>query len=105
MTTNLRRDDEGFWWRFSLPGVRDMIEHYAVTDFLGDLEVNGLNGQIELVRAGRTIWPEGDIVRLKRMNGDGANTLSYRVLENCGHWIHVERPDELLAMLEPSFTL
>ena len=103
MTTNLRRDDGGFWWRFSLPGVREMIDHYAVADFLGDLESGRLNGRIELVRAGRTTWPEGDVARLQHMDSDVANSLSYRVLDDCGHWIHVERPNELLAMLEPSF--
>ena len=103
MTTNLRRDDNGFWWRFNLPGVREMIDHYAVADFLGHLEDGRLNGHIRLVRAGRTTWPEADVARLQHMDSDEASAFSYRVLDGCGHWIHVERPDELLTMLAPSF--
>ncbi len=102
MTTNLRREADGFYWRFHLPGVKELILDYAKMDLLGPLEKGSVAGRIELLRAGRTQWPQLDIVRMAGMSAESKSGFTYHVLPDCGHWVHVEKPQELLALMASS---
>jgi pimeloyl-ACP methyl ester carboxylesterase len=99
MTTNLRREDDGFRWRFDLPGVSHMVDSYTQADFFETLRETNHAGSVELVRAEQTDWPESDRESLKTMDADMALPFSYHVLAKSGHWVHVERPNELIELL------
>jgi pimeloyl-ACP methyl ester carboxylesterase len=99
MTTNLRRDEDGFRWRFDLPGVAEMVDSYTQADFFETLSGAKHGGAVELVRAEWTEWPEGDRGRLSAMDEDMSLPFSYHILAGSGHWVHVERPNELIEML------
>ena len=99
MTTNLRRDEDGFRWRFDLPGVGEMVDSYTETDFFEALCEAQQEGSVELVRAERTEWPESDCARLSAMGADMTLPFRYHILADSGHWVHVERPKELIEML------
>ena len=103
MTTNLYRASDGFRWRFNLRGVQAMIDDYARRDYIPSLSDGSLRGRFHLLKAGRMRWPVGDTALFSSLSGSGDGRFAYHVLPDCGHWVHVERPAELIGLLAASF--
>jgi len=62
--------------------------------------------RVHFVRAGRNpAWRSGDVLtKLRRLEGeDGRGAVATSVLKDAGHWVHVDAPDELFDLVEPSF--
>lgn len=98
MTTNLKRTPDGFRWRFDLDGIEQMIADYWTVDLWPFLEAPG-DRRIHLVRAARSDrWRSADVTRM-----DTLATIETTVLPDAGHWVHVDNPDGLLALLSPTF--
>ncbi len=99
MTTNLRRTEEGLYWRFDLPAIREMLQDYLVQDYWPFLEDTALD--VHIVRAGRSErWSEDDIDRLDHL--DALGRIHHHLLRDAGHWVHVDAPEELAEMLSAS---
>jgi esterase len=96
MTTNLKRTDGGFRWSFDLEGVEALLRSYFATDHFPTLEK--LTCPITLVRASETQWPEVDNARLIALS-DRAPHFHYAILEESGHWVHVDNPEGLRHLL------
>ncbi len=96
MTTNLRRTDAGYVWRFALVGARAMIRDYAVTDLTHQLSET--SSEVRLVRGGRsdrwTATARKDLDALAAHRGCGVH-----LLPDAGHWLHVDSPLELIELL------
>jgi pimeloyl-ACP methyl ester carboxylesterase len=96
MTTNLRRAPDGLRWRFDLDGVRSLLADYVRQDF-GDL-LAAPPCPVHLVQAGRSDrWTPAILRRLAAAEAPGG--LVRHVLPDAGHWVHVDDPDGLLALL------
>jgi esterase len=98
--TNVRRgEDGGFRWRFSREVVRALIADYAGLDCLSRMA----EGRTEL---SRTVVRGGRSDRFEPADLEGLDALASRgrlrvaVLPDAGHWLHVDDPDGLLALMD-----
>jgi esterase len=94
MTTNLRMTDAGFVWKFDLDAVEQMLRAYADTDLWPWLASPARRARVDVVRAERSErWSDEELARF------GQPGLQLHVLPDAGHWVHVDNPDGLLALL------
>lgn len=101
MTTNLRATDAGFVWRFDLDGIEAMLRDYATVDAWPWLGSPVRRARVDVVRAERSDrWGEGELARFARVEGDPSLApLHLHVLPDAGHWLHVDNPAGLHALL------
>lgn len=98
MTTNLKRVDAEYHWAFQLANACDMIESYFVLD--GRTVLEQTTSPIHIVRAANSPRWTADIVdELNQINP----CVQVHRLENAGHWVHVDNPVGLQALLSPYF--
>lgn len=98
MTTNLGPVPGGFDWRFDLHAVREMIADYWHEDLLGFLDEAPM--PVHLVRAGRSDrWTPA---LLERLAHTGPN-VHLHLLADAGHWVHVDDPDGLFAIVSEGY--
>ncbi|MCO4773348.1 MAG: alpha/beta hydrolase [Deltaproteobacteria bacterium] len=99
MTTNLRRDGDGYVWTFDLDGAEAMLDDYFRRDLWGPLETASPEAPaIHLVRAGASDrWTPDLIERLHGLPPTAAGT--HHLLEDAGHWLHVDAPERLRQLL------
>ena len=99
MTTNLERQGGVYRWRFNLQAAREMVLDYLHTDLWAPLEtLDPAAPRVELVRAMDSArWTDADARRLLAMGPRTAGRLWE--LEGAGHWLHVDRPEELIEMM------
>jgi len=101
MTTNLRRSADGYVWRFELPAVQEMIADYFRQDLWPVLDHPGPHLHIDVVRAARSErWRPAELERFAALPADGPVRL--RLLPDSGHWVHVDNPEGLHALLDES---
>lgn len=95
MTTNLRMGDDGFTWRFDLDGIEAMLRDYATVDAWPWLADPARRARVDVVRAARSDrWADAELARFS-----GPRDLHLHVLPDAGHWLHVDNPEGLLALL------
>lgn len=99
MTTNLKaRRGGGFDWKFDLDGVEEMLADYLAADLWPFVEDCPEHLEIHVVRAARSErWPEDTIERLEGIEGPGVVRL--HTLADAGHWVHIDNPRGLQALL------
>ena len=95
MTTNLRREEGGFVWRFDLALAEALLSDYAREDLWAFLEDPGRQVQVNFVLAGQGSWWRGSVSR-RLMALERTRVHS---LDQAGHWVHIDDPDGLLAAL------
>ena len=96
MTTNLRHTPDGLQWRFDIDGIEALISDYFDLDLWHVLEMPTANLTIHVVRAehsGR--WTDDVVDRLESISLD----TTLHTLPDAGHWVHVDNPDGLVAMM------
>jgi esterase len=97
MTTNLRQTSAGYQWLFELDAIDEMLRSYLATDVWPVLEAPPPGVQITVIRAERSRrWPPEVLARLAAIQH--GHTHLY-MLPDAGHWLHVERTDALLALM------
>ena len=98
MTTNLRRTSDGFVWRFDLDAVREMMHSYYETDLWLSIEAPRVGPEIHVVHAAQSErWRPEILERLA--NPPGGAPTHLHTLPDAGHWLHVDAPDALRALL------
>lgn len=91
MTTNLKREPQGYVWKFHLDAVTEMIQDYFDQDLWNMLE-NPVH-RCHIVRATQSNrWTKQNIARLEQLSN------RYHQID-AGHWIHADNPDALLQLL------
>ena len=98
MTTNLRRIDEGFEWRFQLPVIEALLNDYWQCDFWQFLEDPERRPEVHVMLAGKTDWWKG--ATLERFEANPRVHVHH--LPTAGHWVHIDDPDGMLAALSTS---
>lgn len=100
MTTNLQRADDGLRWAFDLAGVEQMIDDYWRCDLTAAL--SDATVPLSLVRAGKgDRWTQALVERYRASAHPG---VTFHVLPDAGHWVHVDDPVGLARLLVPSIT-
>mgnify|MGYP000921769586 FL=1 len=98
MTTNLKREGQGYGWRFDLDACREMIADYFRADLWEVIEHPPAGLRIDLVRAGRNPrWTEAELRRLRELAAEG--TIGFHTLQDAGHWVHADDPEGVLGLL------
>jgi len=99
MTTNLRRQDDGFVWTFDLDGAEAMLADYFARDLWGPLETTSPDAPaVHIVRAGNSDrWPPHVVDRLAALPASAAGRA--HSLPDSGHWVHVDAPGPLRDLL------
>ncbi|MFO7565155.1 MAG: alpha/beta hydrolase [Enhygromyxa sp.] len=94
-------EDEESSWRFGPPldRLRALLEDFAKVDLWPSLVAVAAAGtQVTLVLGGRSSAVFGE--ELERAEGlAAAGRIALELIEGAGHWVHVDRPDALLAAL------
>lgn len=99
MTTNLKRTERGFVWRFDLDGIEDLIHNYWQVDAWQLLEATQSTTDIHLVRAEKGMrWSQEAIERIGQLSHTYSR-VNIHVLAHSGHWVHIDQPQTLLEMI------
>lgn len=99
MTTNITRVGNDYRWVFDIDGIVELLGDYFGCDLWPFLEQPRKDPEFHLVVAERSDRWNGEMTA--RARGLGPETqCTVHVLENSGHWVHVDNPEGLLAMLD-----
>lgn len=97
MTTNITRADDGLRWRFDLDAIEAMLASYFEADLWPLLEAPG-DAEVHVVRGGASDrWSAASAARLHALPAIHAH-----LLPGAGHWVHVDAPEALLALIGES---
>jgi pimeloyl-ACP methyl ester carboxylesterase len=98
MATNLKREGQQYTWMFDIDAIEALMSDYFRKDLWDFLEAPRESPEIQLVVAERSDrWtPE---LRARARALPQSTRVVYRELPNAGHWVHVDNPEGLLAML------
>ncbi|MFW2390541.1 MAG: alpha/beta fold hydrolase [Polyangiales bacterium] len=100
LAKNLRRTEDG-GRRFGpdLGVIRELIEDYARTDSWDVIESLREDCTLDLIIGGRSTAVSGaDRERLARVSRS-ISSVSAHLIEDAGHWVHVDAPDALLSLI------
>ena len=96
MITNLRPHQGGFVWRFNLAGIEEMIADYYTRDMWPHIEKSNSNTDIRLIKAAESDrWSPSESNRFQALEATGRGL----VLDNAGHWLHVDNMPGLQMLL------
>ncbi len=96
LAMNVRRDGETLVLHLDLLAIRSILDDYFSTDYWFALNTGVAT---HVVVGGRSfIWDAADHERLARLAGE-VPTLRVHRLEQAGHWLNVDAPDALRAVL------
>lgn len=97
MATNLELSGKRFRWRFDLNGVEALLYDFFRTDVWDVVENPPPGTRIHFVKATESdVMPEVECARVEALRQQGRSFV-HRV--HGGHWVHVDSPNELLAIL------
>lgn len=98
MATNLKREGERYSWLFDVDAIEALMQDYFRVDLWGFLESPRERPDIQLVVAERSDrWTAPLRQRARAL--PPSTRVVYRELPNSGHWVHVDNPEGLLAMM------
>lgn len=99
LAMNLRRADDGYRLRVDMSAIRALFESYYRTDLWHVVETHTKAQDMRFVIGGRSevIGPE-DRARLQAIAAREPH-VSLHILENAGHWLHVDDPEGLYSVV------
>jgi esterase len=98
LAKNVVRDGERLRFALDLVAIEALIADYDRTDLWPVLEASVRDVAVRFVLAGKdSAVPAEDRKRLEELARAGS--IELHVLPNAGHWLHVDDPDGLLALL------
>lgn len=102
MTTNLERGADGYRWALDLERIQALLVDYSETDLWSYLDGRKQDRlDLHWVVAERSERLDQTVRdRLAQLEHQGK--LRYHLLAKAGHWLHVDNPDDLLALLAES---
>ena len=103
MTTNLKPltggPNEGFEWRFNLKAMPLLLQSYANTDFWPIIDNPTADIRFNFVQAALSDRWTPEICQQFEMRSQNSFLRRF-ILENAGHWVHVDNPKGLKAILK-----
>ncbi len=100
LAQNLRKTEDGQReFGPTLGVIRELVEDYANTDLWGVVESLPPEHSLDIVIGGRSLaFSDEDRTRVFQVAGRNPR-VSAHVVEDAGHWVHVDAPEALLALL------
>ncbi len=106
LAMNVRQTPEGdgYVMRVDLPAMRSLIDDYFLRDEWAYLEDSSRTTRVHLVVGGRSeTLDAGERALANRVAEASPDRTWVHVIANAGHWVHVDAPDELLALVKSYF--
>jgi pimeloyl-ACP methyl ester carboxylesterase len=99
LAMNVRRDGDLFRFRLDLPTIRALLEDYFACDLWSVPEQINARRRLGFIIGGRSVTVSGpDRDRLSKLASINPK-LEIHVLEKADHWVHVDDPEGLFAIL------
>ncbi|MDH3199261.1 MAG: alpha/beta hydrolase [Myxococcales bacterium] len=100
LAMNLNRNDDGSHsFGPDLSAIRSLIEDYAKTDLWPVVESPSAGSTIHVVIGGRSsVFSRLDRARVEAVAGRDPGVFVH-IIEDAGHWVHVDAAEELVALL------
>jgi esterase len=98
MATNLKRQGENYVWTFNLDAIEELLRDYYRVDLWDYLAQPRELPEFELVVAERSDrWDTA--LRQRAQSLPPSARVRYHLLQNAGHWVHVDNPTDLQALM------
>jgi esterase len=98
LAMNLERSAEGFRWKLDWDGVEEMLRNYFTVDPWPFIESPPGEVVVHVIRATRSSAIDDETEkRLEAVGQSGGRVHVHRV--DAGHWLNVENPDAVMALL------
>lgn len=98
MTTNLKKGEDGYVFRFSIPVIEELIHDYFQYDGWPFLEHPPENCDIRIVKGQKSDrWTDVSLEKLQEIQRD---SVTVHILPRAGHWVHVDNPKGLCSLME-----
>lgn len=98
LAMNLEREPSGFKLSLDLDGVRALLDSYFTLDLWSVLEDS--KARIDIVIGGRSrVWDESDRERAQALAAKKPGRVNVHLLQEAGHWVHVDAPEALRSAL------
>ena len=99
LAKNLQKEESGVRFGPELPAIRELIADYSKTDSWPIIEDWRGGGDLHFVLGGNsTAVGASDRSRLARL-AEGNPHVFMHVVEGAGHWVHIDNPDAIVALL------
>jgi pimeloyl-ACP methyl ester carboxylesterase len=99
LAMNVRRGDDGHRLQLALPVVRAILEDYFRDDRWGEIERRDAMRELHLVVGGRSFVIDGATRERLAAIASDVPSVHQHVLEQAGHWLHVDAGHALLQMM------
>ncbi|XP_027349328.1 protein ABHD11 [Abrus precatorius] len=102
--TNLKKVGDHETWIFDLQNAKEMFDSYWEKSYWNLLENPPKGMEIVIVRAEKSDrWDQDAIERIEKLarrgGSDSLGKVSFCLLPNAGHWVHVDNPKGLLEIV------
>lgn len=102
LAMNLAAEGDDFVFRLDLDAIEALLHDYLVTDGFSLVEAPpaGFSGRVVVVKGGSspTVDAEAE-ARLRAAAEARPAHVAFETIPNAGHWVHVDAPDALLAVV------
>jgi pimeloyl-ACP methyl ester carboxylesterase len=96
---NLESGEGGYRLRLDLDAIAALLEDYFSLDLWPVLEAPPGEGDLDVVIGGRSgVFSPADRARVEGLAAANPR-LQVHLLANAGHWVHVDDPEGLFALL------
>jgi len=100
LAMNVKADDDGgFSFRLDVPGIRALLDDYFVRDEWDVVEEKRAVAMHLVIGDRSTVLDTEDREHARRIAEASGGRVQVHVLPHAGHWVHVDAPQELLALL------
>lgn len=96
---NLRPADNGFALRLNLPAIHEMLADYFARDDWSLIESPGVAHTTVVIGGRSPAFSASERARVSRAASEHPEHVSMELIEGAGHWVHVDAPDELHAIV------
>jgi esterase len=98
LAMNLERTTDGLRMRIDTKGIRELLADYFALDLWP--VISHSSARVDVVIGGRSaVWQADDRARFKQLRQAHPNQFRLHVLEQAGHWVHVDDFEGLAAAL------
>jgi pimeloyl-ACP methyl ester carboxylesterase len=101
LAMSLDRVDGGFRFGLDVARIEALLDDYFARDLFPLLDPPVAGTDVHLIIAGRSsVWSEDEREKARALAARHPDAVHVHVLERADHWVHVDDPEGLLAILE-----